>query len=160
MDLFTPVIPKESWHPYFKNIQDKPNGFTCDVLVDWAKGFVDRDNKFVKEFQSTFNSSFWELYLFALFKSMSFNIDFSKDRPDFVITAPIPFLVEATVALNAQNKPPEHLRINFSPPDDLNKFNNDQIIRVANSIHSKIKKYRESYHKLNHVKNLPLCHCY
>lgn len=28
-------------------------------------GFEDRDGKFVKEFQTTFNSSFWELYLFA-----------------------------------------------------------------------------------------------
>jgi hypothetical protein len=39
-----------------------------DVLTDWARGFIDRDGKFVKEFQTTFNSCFWELYVYAVLK--------------------------------------------------------------------------------------------
>jgi hypothetical protein len=57
MDLFTPMVGAEAQHPYFRGIWERPNGFNCDVLNEWARGFQDRDNKFIKEFQ-TFNSSF------------------------------------------------------------------------------------------------------
>lgn len=52
----------------------------------------------VKEFQTTFHSSFWEFYLNALFKEAGFSIDYSKNRPDFIITSPTPFYVEAVVS--------------------------------------------------------------
>jgi hypothetical protein len=68
MDLFTPVAGEEAQHPYFRSIWKQANGFNCDVLNEWARGFKNRDGKFVKEFQTTFDSSFWELYLFAVMK--------------------------------------------------------------------------------------------
>lgn len=46
-----------------------------EVLSGWASGFRDRDGKFVKEFQTTYNSSFWELYLFAAFKDLGCTAD-------------------------------------------------------------------------------------
>ena len=63
MDLFTPVVPPERQHPNFRALVAK--GLECerDVLRTWADGFMDRDGKFVTEFQTTFNWSFWELYL-------------------------------------------------------------------------------------------------
>ena len=56
-DLFTPVVSESAQHPNFRNIHKQPNVFNCDVLNDWARGFPDRDGKFVKEFQTTFDSS-------------------------------------------------------------------------------------------------------
>ena len=86
MDFFTPVVGEEAQHPYFRGIWKQANGFNCDVLNEWARGFKDRDGKFVKEFQTTFDSSFWELYLFAVMKQFQLEVDFSFTSPDFFIT--------------------------------------------------------------------------
>jgi hypothetical protein len=64
MNLFQPVVEESRQHQNFRNLLAIGNGFILDVLNDWARGFEDRDGKFVQEFQTTFNSSFWELYLF------------------------------------------------------------------------------------------------
>jgi hypothetical protein len=87
MDLFTPVVSEEAQHPNFRTITKYANTFNCDVLNEWARGFKDRDGKFVKEFQTTFDSSFWELYLFAVMKHFQLEVDFSFSAPDFVICA-------------------------------------------------------------------------
>jgi hypothetical protein len=75
MNLFTPIVPEEKWHPNFAAIVKTRNGFNCDVLNDWVKEYPDRDGKFVKEWQTTFNSSFWELYLNAALKDFGFACD-------------------------------------------------------------------------------------
>ncbi|NJN90818.1 MAG: hypothetical protein HC878_10890 [Leptolyngbyaceae cyanobacterium SL_5_14] len=62
MDIFTPIVPEEQLHPNFRFIT-QPNlcNPEMEVINGWAEEFLDRDGKFVKEFQTTFNSSFWEL---------------------------------------------------------------------------------------------------
>lgn len=72
MDLFTPIVTDERQHPNFQRLLAR--GLECerDVLRRWADGFPDRDGKFVVEFQTTFNSSFWELYLHATFRESGF----------------------------------------------------------------------------------------
>ena len=56
-----------------------------DVFARWAQGFEDRYGKFVKEFQLSFESCLWELYLHASLKELSLPVDFSHHAPDFVI---------------------------------------------------------------------------
>lgn len=77
MDLFAPIVPAELHHSNFKNFLTYYSKEIRDELQRWADGFVDRDGKFVKEFQTTFNSCFWELYLNAIFRSLRFQLDFS-----------------------------------------------------------------------------------
>jgi hypothetical protein len=77
MDLFTPVVSEETQHPNFRMITKYANTFNCDVLNEWARGFKDRDGKFVKEFQ------LWELYLFAVMKHFHLEVDFSFNVPEF-----------------------------------------------------------------------------
>ena len=151
MRLFEPLVDETRQHANFKNIVRPGNGFALDVLSDWAKGFVDRDGKFVEEFQTTFNSSFWELYLFAVFKKYELRIDFSKARPDFCIPDHR-LVIEATVASNARGAEPEHARLGKAPPADLNNFNFQSILRLSNSISEKHEKYIQSYAHLDHVK--------
>jgi hypothetical protein len=105
LDLFTPAVPRERFHPAFETLVTGATEYDKRLLNQWAEGFVDRDGKFVKEFQTTFDSSFWELYLHAVFKKLGMESDFQWSRPDFCIQSPEPFLVEATVALNAQGTP-------------------------------------------------------
>jgi hypothetical protein len=156
MDLFTPVVPPDKFHPNFRTVLSVNNPYNATVLNQWAEGFVDRDGKFVREFQTTFNSSFWELYLHAILKGLGCTIDFSHHAPDFVVTGPRPFTLEATIASNAQGTLPEsHSRTDSPFPSDLNEFNRSAVLRLVNSITAKSKKYTESYQDLPHVKGKP-----
>lgn len=154
VNLFEPVVPAAQHHPNFRNLVRMGNGFALDVLNDWAQGFIDRDGKFVTEFQTTFNSSFWELYLYAVLKKYGMPVDFTKARPDFCLPSK-GINIEATVASNAQGSAPEHSRLGKVPPPDLNAFNLQSIIRLSNSLAAKHRKYLESYALLDHVQDRP-----
>ena len=155
MNLFTPIVDQERLHPSFRSIVCERNRYALDVLQDWARGFQDRDGKFVKEFQTSFEPAFWELYLHAVLKHYRLVVDFQHNRPDFVITEPYHFSMEATVALNDDQTTPIHGQKAEDIPDDLNKFNEEAIVRLSNSFSSKLEKYRNSYSSLGHVRNKP-----
>ncbi len=152
MDLFKPIVDEARQHPNFRTLLRLGNGFTLDVLNDWARGFADRDGKFVEEFQTTFNSGFWELYLFAVLKKYGMPVDFSKDRPDFCVPT-LNLNIEATIASNAVDAEPEHARLGKIPPSDLNAFNFSTMIRLSNSLTTKHRKYLDSYSMLDHVRD-------
>jgi hypothetical protein len=76
MHLFTPVVEPAQWHPNFRRLWMQRNPWNECVIANWVHQFEDRDGKFAKEFQTTFNSCFWELYLFACFKDRGFTADF------------------------------------------------------------------------------------
>lgn len=162
MDLFTPIVPEEQLHPYFRFLT-QPDLCTpeMEVIKGWAEGFLDRDGKFVKEFQTTFNSSFWELYLFSCFKDLNCSVDFSHETPDFLVSSPYgEFIAEATTANHPDSFRPEwdkDLKL-------LEKTSQEEIlrlstIRLSNAISSKYKKYTSKYSKLPHVQNKPFVIC-
>jgi hypothetical protein len=156
MDLFTPIVTPDKFHPNFASCIAVRNPHDEAVITEWADGLIDRDGKFVEEFQTTFNSSFWELYLHALLKEAGCKIDFSHHAPDFVVTDPTPFVVEATVALNAKEGLPEWTPLDLNLyPRDLNEFNRVAMVRLLNSISEKSKKYDKSYRNLPHVAGRP-----
>ena len=148
MDLFTPVVPESAWHPHFAGMVRRRNTWNESVLADWATGFVDRDNKFVREFQTSFNPCFWELYLHAVLKEFQLPISFATPSPDFTITIPNAFSLEATIASNAADDLPEHARDKAVIPKDLNELNRQAMIRVSNAIIGKHRKYQQNYSKL------------
>ena len=104
LDIFTEQIEESKLHPKYKTIRDCLN-FTGEqeILKDWIDGFIDRDNKIVKEFQESFHSTFWEFYLYAVFKEAKFEIDFTKNRPDFIVIKPQKLYIEAVVSEIKQN---------------------------------------------------------
>jgi hypothetical protein len=179
MDLFTLKVEKEKLHPNFKSIlgYNIPEGYVSigmnlkkdrEVLSSWCDGFPDRDNKFVKEFQTTFNPCFWEIYLYKLFKDFNFNFNWDKPSPDFLLNSNgIEFIVEATTANKANDErlnewDKEEPLANIFNPDayehylnNMNEANRYSIIRLSNGIFSKFKKYNDNYSNLEHVKNKP-----
>lgn len=156
MDLFTPKVQPGRFHQNFANCIAHRNPYDEAVISSWADGFVDRDGKFVDEFQTTFNSCFWELYLHAVLKDIGCTIDFKHSTPDFVVTDPIPFVMEATVALNSKDGLPEWTPLDLKlRPKDLNEFNRVAMIRLLNSISEKSKKYLRSYQSQSHVAGKP-----
>jgi len=155
MDLFTPVVPEARWHPVFKMIVEGDYAAERDVFKVWAQGFQDRDGKFVKEFQLTFQACLWELYLYAALKDLKLPVDFSHHAPDFVVGGPAPFTMEAAIAAPPAGGKPAYGWKKEDIPEDLNKFNVDATLRICNSLSYKVKRYREHYATLPHVAGKP-----
>ena len=156
-------IKEEKLHTKYKLIRDNLQlTGEQEVLRDWVGGFEDRDNKIVKEFQTTFHSTLWEFYLFAIFKELNFKIDFSKNRPDFIIESPSKLYIEAVVSNIKQNGEQEIERTlddilsMLEPPFLQRNFYNEldeSIVRHSNAILSKSKKYLNEYSTLNYIDN-------
>ena len=107
-NLFRLVVPPKDCHLTFARLWHQRNPWNECVLTEWAMGFQDRDHKFVKEFQTTFNSSFWELYLFACLKHVGFAVDFDHHAPDFVVSkGDDTVCIEAVIASHAEGTTPE-----------------------------------------------------
>lgn len=133
-----------------------------EMLIDWTEGLVDRDNKFVREFQETFHSSFWEIFLYKLFIEAGFELDQSHQMPDFIIKSPQEVYVEAVTANIRSGGVPESERSiedqmsMIIPPylqEDFYQVLNEGIIRSANAIRSKQKKFLDEYIKRDWIKD-------
>jgi len=133
-----------------------------EIILNWTDGFIDRDNKIIKEFQTTFHSSFWEFYLYRIFCEMNFEIDFSKDRPDFIIKKPYEIFIEAVVSnikkegREESSRSADDVSSMVVPPHlqvDFEKLLNESIVRNSNAILSKSTKYLEKYIKCDWVSN-------
>jgi hypothetical protein len=156
-DLFENITPVEKQHPNFRNINTESEYFIKKILNEWFKGFIDRDNKIINEFQTTFNSTFWEIYLFACFKELNWKLDLSKNSPDFIIsTGKYELIVEATIANNANNELEEFNKdIEKYDHSKLSEMLDSATLRIANSLSSKYTKFKKKYKDLSHVKNKP-----
>jgi hypothetical protein len=160
MDLFRPVVDPTRFHPNFRNAMQKPYQSARDVLSSWAESFPDRDGKFVGEFQTTFNSSFWELYIFAVLKRFGFTVDFVFPAPDFVIVQPYEFCVEAVTAQAATGAPSEwetRLKTFWGDMQNLEHASlvDQATVRLANAISGKYDKLSNQYLQLAHVTGRP-----
>lgn len=155
MDLFQPLVPPDKQHDIFRLLMHPAHAPEREVIASWAIGFVDRDGKFVKEFQTTFESSFWELYLHAMLKHLGMSLDHSFHAPDFVVTAPTPFAMEATIAAPPLGGASAYGVCAPDIPKEFGKFNRQSILRLCNSFTSKVRRYRQHYAMLDHMRDLP-----
>ena len=57
-------------HDKYKLLNSYDGMFFREIIEQWAEGFQDRDGKILKEFQTSFHSTFWEFYIFQLLKDM------------------------------------------------------------------------------------------
>lgn len=151
LDIFSSQIDKTKLHNKYKMIKDNLQ-FTGEqeVLKDWIDGFIDRDGDIISKFQERFHTSFWEFYLFAVFKEAGFEVDFTRNRPDFIITKPQELYIEAVVANIKEDGKKEEERtlddiLSMIKPvhldNDFTNSLNESITRYSNSIDTKYKKY-------------------
>ena len=166
LDLFTVAdgLNDNDLHQKFKLLRDE-NFFYSGakkILQLWVNGFIDRDNKIVKEFQTTFHSVLWELYIYSVLKESNFCIDFSKEFPDFIVLSPCEFNIECVVSEIKRDGDSEDKRelddvLSMIDPiltqDEFDNLINEAITRHSNSILQKNKKYVTQYSKYNWVKN-------
>ena len=160
INLFKIQVDKNKLHPNFIYLLKDEKKPLRDILTKWAENFEDRDNKFVKDFQSEhFNSYFWELYLYQAFKELKMRVDFSKPAPDFTVNTSYGTInVEAVTSNHAHEDKPEWSLKSFK---DGIKTKSDKdfldysSVRLLNALNSKHKKYIKNYSKLEHVQNKP-----
>lgn len=131
------------------------------VIQNWADRFPDRDGKFVTEFQTSFNSSFWELYIFACLKELKLTVDFTHPSPDFTIRGGFcTGSIECVTSQNANDQRPEHdltIAERIEHPEGPNRDDvaREATIRLANSLSAKFAYYSNYYSTLAHVREKP-----
>ncbi|KQV41240.1 hypothetical protein [Rhizobium sp. Root1204] len=160
LNLFDPRFPEAKLHDHFRLINAHPDyAKVKPVIQDWATGLLDRrgeSQKFIKEFQSTFNSSMWELYLNRALIDLGCSVDFSKSAPDFFVRGPgnYEFNIEAVIS---DQPPTAKQRKTFDEQD----FKNRGALKLAGKIRDKVDLYRGSngkkhpYSSMSHVCGRP-----
>ena len=139
-----------------------------ETLTMWSTGLLDRkkeSSKFINEFQLSFNSSFWELYLNKAFLDMGFNIDYSKESPDFNLTHSSGRIVnvEAVSSNNKLNENKEYYtKSAYKEIDSKSKENFDfATLKLLGKLKDKkdlfigINNKKYPYSKLEHVDGNP-----
>lgn len=136
------------------------NSLVCDGHpCKWADGVLQRKGearKFITEFQSTFDSSMWELYLNRALIDLGCTVDYSKSAPDFCVTGPggYEFNIEAVISGKAPGAGPQNTF-------DEQAFKRRGAVKLAGKLRDKLKLYRGSdgkkhlYASMSHVRNRP-----
>lgn len=160
LNLFTPRFREEKLHNHFRLIAVDPDYTKIQpVIQGWAAGLLDRrgeSQKFINEFQTTFNSSMWELYLNRALIDLECSVDFSKSAPDFFVRGPknCEFNIEAVVS---DQPPPARQQNTFNEQD----FKTRGALKLAGKIRDKLDIYRGSngkkhpYSSMSHVRGRP-----
>lgn len=161
MSLFTVIQTKTPLCDEFKSILEDPYYKPVHkVLQSWGEGLLGRageQRKFVVEFQTTFNSSFWELYLNKAFMELGYSVDYTKDRPDFCITTSegYQFNVEAVISDRGKALTKEEEDM------DERAYAQHSTIKLIGKLKDKkdiftgSKERQNSYSSLEHVKDKP-----
>lgn len=161
MNLFQTRLPEYRLHGSFKQILNDPNCAPVrEVIQAWGAGLLDRhgeQKKFVTEFQTTFNSSFWELYLNKTFFELGFTVDYTKTSPDFCVTTPTGyrFSVEAVIADRPHGSPPADTVRSLDDAKSENTLKLAGKIKDKLDIFTGIKGNKSPYSTLEHVQARP-----
>lgn len=166
MDMFRKIdsLRDDEYHQNF-NLIKTHLPYVKEKINSWSNGFFDRDGKLIIEFQKTFYSVFWELYLFAVFKEIGVEVDLSHSAPDFLIKSHVTVVIEAVTANIRLEGIKEDQRTTMDtiraldPPvylEDFDLMMQESITRLSNSISYKNNKYNNEYKHLDHIhRNMP-----
>lgn len=129
-------------HPYFKELADRPGRAPARAVArEIGPWLAPSDPHFVPEFQFTqFDQRLWELYLWAAFRELGFDVT-QLESPDFMCRAPgIEFMVEATTVAPSQTGP---LAAHPDPktPEEMEDFlANYMPMKFGSALTSKLNK--------------------
>ena len=129
-------------HPYFKELLVEEGREPARAVVrEIGPWLAPSDPHFVEEFQCRqFDQRLWELYLWAAFRELGFDVT-QTEAPDFKCRAPgIEFTIEATTVAPSQAGP---LAAHPNPRthEELERFNRDYMpMKFGSSLMSKVNK--------------------
>lgn len=157
-DFFRLRVPRQRQHPNFIRLAEggghQAARALLEILMRW---YEDRDGNFIEQFQSTgFDARIWELYLWATFVSLGYEITLPKPSPDFLARGlDGAFAVEATTinpSIGPDGRPVGTPRP--TNPDELRAYGERYLpIRYAGPLTAKLAK---RYWEQPSVAGLPL----
>jgi hypothetical protein len=129
-------------HPYFRLLIDEPGREPARAVIrEIAPWLNPKDPHLVTEFQNKgFDQRLWEIYLWAVFKEFSLDVEL-LEAPDFRCTGPgIDFTVEATT-VSPTDKGALANHPNPKTSQELAEFLNGYMaIKFGSALHSKLNK--------------------
>jgi hypothetical protein len=156
VDFFTPVYEDTKLNPSFlKLVKEETLSPAFGIIEPMMRWHQDIDGNFVEQFQTNgFDQRIWELYLFAVFNELGFEIDTSVNVPDFVAHS-----IFGSLAVEAATVGPTQKGGKIVPPpsiereeDRLEYLRNYMPIKFGSALYSKMKK---RYWEAEHILNLP-----
>ena len=147
-------------HPYFKILSEEPSRAPSRAIFkEIGPWLAPSDPHFVHEFQFTqFDQRLWELYLWATFRELGFDIK-QPEAPDFLCRGPgNEFTVEATTVAPSKDGPlAEHP--DPETPEEMREFLAHYMpMKFGSSLTSKLNKKNkagESYWERGETANKP-----
>lgn len=147
-------------HPFFKILRDDPARTPARaVFKELGPWLAPTDPHFVHEFQfQQFDQRLWELYLWAAFRELGFDIE-QPEAPDFLCSAPgVAFTAEATV-VSPSTAGPLSQHPDPQTPEELREFLAHYMpMKFGSSLTSKLNKKSkagESYWDRGETANKP-----
>lgn len=147
-------------HPYFRELIERPGCAPARAVIrEIGPWLAPCDPHFVREFQQhQFDQRLWELYLWAAFRELGFDVT-HLEAPDFRLEAPgISFTVEATTVAPSTMGP---LATHPDPKtqEEITEFlANYMPLKYGSSLTSKLEKTNsrgEHYWETHEAKNKP-----
>lgn len=144
-DFFRPRVPAERQHTTFRRIaQGRDHRAARSLLEVLMRWYQDRDGNFIEQFQSTgFDARIWELYLWATFVSLGYEVQMPKPSPDFVATGLGGALaIEATTLNPSTDRAGNPLETHRpTRPEDIRAYAENYLpIRYAGPLNAKLAK--------------------
>jgi hypothetical protein len=147
LDFFAPTVSRERLHPDFVKVAELEGMSSARGIIEpMMHWYEDPDGNFVEQFQTTgFDARIWELYLFAAFSEMGYEIDRTAAVPDFTCKGiGATFCVEATTVNASRSGPlatPPELDTKTGQAAFAREF---MPIKYGSALYSKLnKKYWE-----------------
>ncbi len=156
IDFFDPVGDQEQLNPDFYKLSTEESYSPAKSIIEpMMRWYEDADGNFVEQFQTTgFDQRIWELYLFATFTELGFEIDRSKNVPDFCCRGLFGAFTAEAVTVGPTKAGGEIV----APPkiendeDLLAYLSHYMPIKFGSSLYSKLGK---KYWERDHVKGKP-----
>ncbi len=158
VDFFAPLAAADRLHANFKRVRDERGQSSARELINvMMRWYEDRDGNFIEQFQTAgFDARVWELYLWATFVSLGYEVTQPDPSPDFVARG-----LEGAFAIEATTVNPSFDRSGKSIPPyvpasetDLAAYADHYLpVRFAGPLTSKLSK---RYWEKPGVNGLPL----
>lgn len=131
-----------------------------ELLGSWIENFHVKDglDKTINQFQETFHSTFWEIYLNEVFITSGYDIDENIVSPDFCLGKnKEKIFIEAVVSNIAANEPKETDRTldDVYGDNDCYSILDESITRLYNSFNNKLERFYNAYSNNVEVLNSP-----
>lgn len=154
------VTPGVKLHPYFELLLNDEGHMPARAAIrEIGPWLAPSDPHFVREFQTAaFDQRIWELYLWAAFRELGFDVE-QPEAPDFSCSAPgIAFTVEATTVSPSLSGPLAKHPNPKTPAERQEFLKNYMPMKFGSSLTSKLNKKNaagQSYWERSGTKDKP-----